>query len=793
MLDGCRKHMTLKLLGKIPTLLALLTLLACPALAKNNNSTNPGETRCPTIDFFPGTHQEFPITTESEASEKVQFLTTDKEYEHTGHICLDIRNLSGTPQKITIRLDNSRIRHVEFFDMTTGYNTPLGTSGLEYPLKNWQSFGSEIMFNITLAPGTEKQLGLNFGSIFPYKSQIKISNSDSAFDTLIFQQTITGLLTGLIFSLVFYLAYLGINAKDKTSIYLFMSASCATLLQLNDMGLLYPLWPNAIYWNNISTGIYSASSTIFGIGLARHFLLTKNTTPRTDRILSFCFWYLIFIALPLPFFENDRLFLNLYAIPVVILVLPSLVIASIIRIRQGYKPAKIYLVALAMPIVSGLIIFLMYLGVLPSYSMTRILPLMGTALQLILFSFALGERINWLEEQKTISSQKELLSKTETSAKKNFLAHISHELRTPLAGIIGLADLAKKNALYSTNKALIDGISESATHLLETTNTLLDHARLDAGKWPIINKVFSPSSLIRKIVDRNKDEASKNNVTISMKVDKKTPEFLYGDADIIGRIMEIVIKNSILSTNDGCILVNFETFIKNSGSMFIRFDVIDTGRGISDERREKIFEIFELVDSSTTRVQQGPGLGLSLSRKFCDLLGGEIGYNSNPQQGTAFWCILPCSLPPEDAKYITNEAGKNSISNPHRPTSRSVLVAEDDETLQMIISSQLSKLGINHRVFPNGKPLLEDYVSNHQQVEAVLLDWNMPICNASEAIQAIRQFEKSQQLPPVTIAVLSAHDKHHSKEMNLSTDIKFLQKPVSTDDLVNLLIHNTQS
>ncbi|MBK8289316.1 MAG: hypothetical protein IPK95_12385 [Cellvibrionales bacterium] len=110
-------------------------------------------------------------------------------------------------------------------------------------------------------------------------------------------------------------------------------------------------------------------------------------------------------------------------------------------------------------------------------------------------------RKNKLAKRTTkIFYQDELLSKTETNAKKNFLAQISHELRTPLAGIIGLADLAKKNTLYSTNKTLIDGINESAKHLLDTTNTLLDHARLDAGKWPVTKETFSPTSLIKESI-----------------------------------------------------------------------------------------------------------------------------------------------------------------------------------------------------------------------------------------------------------------------------------------------------
>lgn len=790
--DRRRKYMrNFTLFKKTKALLALLVFFTCQALAQDK--------KCNEIDFFSGTYITLPVSTGNGESSHMKFLTTDKEYQYADHICINIQNLSGTTQKITIRLDNPRIRHVEFLSTSKNNNTsegnitPLAISGLEYPLKNWKSFGTEIMFNVIINAGEEKQFEINFGSIFPYNSQIQISSASKAFEVIILQQMAAGLLSGLIFSLVFYSAFLGITSKDKTYLFLFGSTTGVTLLQLNDMGVLYLLWPDAIYWNNVCSGIFAAASTVCGVGLARSYLITSEQTPRADRILQGYFWYLVFIGLPLPLMENDNLFLVLFALPTVLLILPSLVIVSIIRIRQHYTPAKLYLLALTMPIIAGLIIFLMYVGIIPTSPMARVLPLTGTALQLVLFAIALGERINWLKEQQSKSHHLELISKTETNAKKNFLAHISHELRTPLAGIIGLADLARKNPLYSTNKALIDGINESASHLLETTNTLLDHARLDAGKWTISNETFNLAILIKKIVERHSDNSVRKNITLSIQIDKTTPEFIYGDKNIIEKIIDIIIGNAIISTKDGCILVNVETTIKEPDNLLIRFDIVDTGKGISDNHKTKVFEIFELSDQSTTREQQGLGLELSLSKKFCELLGGQIGHESNPHHGTAFWCILPCKLPPESnppisaiTESVTATTAEEIARKPDTATSKRILVAEDDETLQLIIGAQLDKLQKKHTVFPNGKPLLEEYKRNHQDIGMVLLDWNMPICNASDAIASIRQYEMTHQLPPVNIAILSAHDKHNAKEMKLPAEIKLLQKPVTTEDLIHL-------
>lgn len=765
-------------------LIYLIAILNSSNLLSDEKTNNSETTKkqCEKIEFL--NREIFSISASTTNSDRFIFIATDKNYDHVFSICLEIKNLSDTSQNITVQLDNPRIRHAELINVSGDTKTPLAVSGLEYPLKNWKRFGSEIIFNIDIPPGENQKIELNIGSIFPYNSQIQISDSETAFNILTKQKMATGLLCGIIFSLVFYSAFLGISAKDKTYLFLFGSTSCVTLLQLNDMGELYFLWPDSIYWNNVSSGIFAIISTFCGVGLARSYLITKGTNPKFDRILAIYFWYMAIIALPLPLFENDSLFLTFFAMPTVIIVLPSLVIISIIRIRQHYTPAKLYLLALAMPIIAGLIIFLMYIGTIPSSPMARVLPLTGTALQLILFAIALGERINWLKEQQFTSSQQTLLFNTETNAKKNFLAHISHELRTPLAGIIGLADLARKNPLYSTNKVLIDGINESASHLLETTNTLLDHARLDAGKWIISNEIFNTNQIIKSLSEKHNPSASRKNITLSIKKDKKIPEFLYGDKNIIERIVDIIIENSISHTKNGCILVNIDTTTNKHHKMFIRFDIVDTGNSVDESYRPRIFEIFELADTSTTREQQGLGLGLSLSKKFCDFLGGEIGYESSPQHGTAFWCMLPCQLPPDQS--IQTPPSTEAMAEPEDPTKKRILIAEDDETLQLIIKSQMDKLKINSTIFPNGKPLVEEYEKCHPEVGMVLLDWNMPICNASAAIAAIREYEMNKRLPPVTIAVLSAYDKNSAKDMQLPEDIKLLQKPVTTANLIKL-------
>jgi hypothetical protein len=275
----------------------LAALFSCSAYPINEVKSY--ENKCIHIDFLKKTYETIPISTEKNNSEFI-FSSTDKIYNHTNKTCIKLNNISGEAQEITIRLDNPRIRHVEILKSNNISSEAPVVSGLDYPLENWKTIGSEIMFTLSMEPGSTQQVELRLGSIFPYNSHIQISSSKAAIDTLIWQQMAIGLLSGLIFSMVFYSASIGINSKDNTYLFLFGSTVFVTLLQLNDIGALYQLWPDSIYWNNVSSGIFAVISTLCGVELARSYLITKSNTPRADKFLKGISLYLLFFALPLP-------------------------------------------------------------------------------------------------------------------------------------------------------------------------------------------------------------------------------------------------------------------------------------------------------------------------------------------------------------------------------------------------------------------------------------------------------------------------------------------------------------
>ncbi len=766
--------------------LALLLLTSASYTAFGALASTEKNNNCRTFYLMDDTNINVRLQTQADITESI-LEATDTHYLYQGSICFNFVNQSSNIKHISIYLENLRVRHVELINTTLPHHQLMGISGMEYPLNKWEHLGAEIIFNLSIPANTTETYKLGIGSITAYNSLVMIQDSNRLFNSITLQQSITGVTAGFVLSLVLYSLLVGFATGESTYFYLFGSTLFVTLLQLNDMSMLYLIWPEALHWNNICSGVFAIISTIFGASLARSYLMTRENTPRTDKLLRFIFWYLIVIALPTPFFQNDTIFYLLYALPTVVIMLPCFVFASIVRIKQGYSPAKLYLSALSAPVIAGIIIFLMYTGALPSSQITRVMPLIGTAAQLILFGIAIGERIQWIKQQKNISVDITLQAQAESSAKKNFLTHVSHELRTPLAGIIGLTEIARKNPIYSENKPLVEGIYDSAEALLASINMLLDHARLDSGKWKTGISTFHLHTLIESSANAHQKLAEKKDITITTQIDKSTPLRVEGEKNITQKVLDCVLDFSINNMSNGHILIKAEPE-KFNGQYAVRIDVIDTGEGITENYKPVIFEIFEQQDKSTTRAQRGMGINLSLAKKLCQLLGGDMDCESNPLHGTAFWCHIPCRpiTEPSQAQANHTAPAAHAATQTAHKTAGTLLVAEDDETLQMVITSQLEKLEKTFRIFPNGKPLVEDYIKNHENIGLILLDWNMPICNASQATLLIRDYEKSMQLPPVPIAILTAHDKASTSELAVPVGIHVLHKPISTDDLSQL-------
>jgi signal transduction histidine kinase len=225
--------------------------------------------------------------------------------------------------------------------------------------------------------------------------------------------------------------------------------------------------------------------------------------------------------------------------------------------------------------------------------------------------------------------------------KSQFVANISHEIRTPMSGILGLAELLSEE-LEGENREIAGLIYQSAKNLMVLVNDLLDLAKVEAGKVEITNEQFQIGNLANDVLAVFQQAAANKQLALTASIDDFLSADVYGDSHRIRQVLQNLVQNAIKFTESGSIELRIERSKQKKRNA--RFIVSDTGRGISSEDQKKLFQLFVQVDGSTKRKHSGTGLGLALSKRLVELMGGEIGVESEIGVGTTFWFELPLEI-----------------------------------------------------------------------------------------------------------------------------------------------------
>ena len=235
------------------------------------------------------------------------------------------------------------------------------------------------------------------------------------------------------------------------------------------------------------------------------------------------------------------------------------------------------------------------------------------------------------------------LAQEATQLKEQFLANTSHELRTPMNGIMGMINLLRNTDLTLDQREYADAVSQCANDLLTIINDILDLSQIEAGRLSLTDEVFDLDDSVRSVVKLLRLRANIKDLNLTYKVDSNIPRHLYGDSVRFRQILTNLIANAIKFTTTGCVHVQVDP--SPTGS-WLRCSVIDSGIGVDESVRDRIFEAFFQADGTTRRRYGGTGLGLTISKQLVEILGGRIGtYNNNPGPGATFWFELPLRVP----------------------------------------------------------------------------------------------------------------------------------------------------
>ena len=318
--------------------------------------------------------------------------------------------------------------------------------------------------------------------------------------------------------------------------------------------------------------------------------------------------------------------------------------------------------------------------------------------------------------------------------KSEFLASMSHEIRTPMTGISGFADLLLEDNLPTASREKVEKIRSSVSSLLTIINEILDLSKLDAGKLVVEKVDFDPSKIANDVTQlfyQTCPSSKKDKLNIMAKVSADFPAGVRADPTRLRQILLNLMGNAVKFTDEGFVTLHCE---KVPGQDLLKFRVEDTGIGVDQEAREKLFGDFVQADASISRKYQGSGLGLAICQRLVKLMGGEIGMNNAPERGSVFWFTLPYE-PLPDGVAISEEL-LDSTSTIRSIRSLKILVAEDNEVNQTIIAAILDRMGHKCVFANNGVEAVE--ATLFEDFDLILMDIRMPELSGPAATQKIR-------------------------------------------------------
>ena len=402
-----------------------------------------------------------------------------------------------------------------------------------------------------------------------------------------------------------------------------------------------------------------------------------------------------------------------------------------------------------------------------------------------------------MESRDELRTAKEIAERSDR-AKSEFLATMSHEIRTPLNSILGAASLLDESPLSGEQKQHLSILNRAGNRLLTLINEILDLSKIEAGKLSLEATPFRVRDVCLDLEGLMGNRAALKGITLTSSYAPDVPEACVGDGNRLAQVLLNLIGNAIKFTERGGVDLRVELSPKDvaetrAENISLRFSVTDTGIGIAPDKQQRIFESFVQAEQSDDRRYEGTGLGLTISRRLVELMGGQLQLISEPGVGSTFWF---------DASFTavapgSGDVGEAAVTSGAAPTRKSspsgilkILLADDNPDNRYLMQVFLNKTEADLQTVENGREALDRACA--ERFDLILMDIQMPVMDGYEAVRAIREWETAHSQKPAMILALTAdatRDAYH-KAMSAGCN-GYLTKPIQKQALLEAIAEYT--
>ncbi len=713
---------------------------------------------------------------------------------HPVWLYAQVSNVGNDPSRRYLVVDGPVVDHLEVFVVNQGHLADQYHIGNALPYSERLIDSRKFIVPLEFAAQQTLDIYIRVRERGSMQVPLQLWQPEAFYQQYQYEQARYAAYFGVLICLILYNFCLLVSVRTDAYFYYICYISSVLVLQASQTGFgAQYLWPQHPQLSDFLVGL-SINMTMIAGGLFTHRTLDlRRGTLAYGIVVALIMIACLMIvgALILPM----QMHLKLSALNAMISA-AAFWVAGVSRWREGNEAARIYTLAWGALLLGAAIYGVTKLGWLPLNGFTNNIFLIGSAVEGVLLSFSLAARIRDITDHRQRLMRVRLENEMEqlklrnmaatanaaSDAKSEFIATISHEIRTPINGILGAADLLDHTALDKTQSEYLQIVRHSGAALLDLINNVLDYSRIEAGKLDLDQHPFELSALSQSLQFMFTPHRQSAGLEFDVSVAPGAPDRVIGDLIRVRQVLINLISNAFKFTEAGGVRV-----VIKAEQRWLRFDVIDTGVGISVDQQANLFARFQQMDNSTTRRFGGAGLGLWISKRLVEMMDGEIGVKSEPGAGSCFWFRVPLvQMPLSDE----DDAGNHTDGGMHRPLlGMTVLVAEDNDVNRVLLERSLQKLGATVLCAENGRQALISYQRHYQSIDIVLLDYEMPEMDGHAATCAIRDFEAAQELPRVRIVGLSAHSLPDSIKQLLQAGMDaYITKPASQSVLMQAIL-----